>query len=87
VGFSQGLRESRQAWRTLQRCGFGAGGRTRVTIRDELVAEERWVTLGRDSLSRVLVVVYTWRADNVRIISARKATPAERKRYEEYDES
>ncbi len=52
-----------------------------ITIRDEASAEERFVTLGLDALGRVLVVVYTWRQDRVRIISARKATPGERRRY------
>ena len=46
-------------------------------------AEERWVTLGSDALGRVLVVVYTWRNDRVRLISARPATPGERHQYEE----
>ena len=32
---------------------------------------------------RVLVVVYTERGSNIRIISCRKATPLERKLYEE----
>ncbi len=56
-----------------------------VTIRDELsaVGEQRFVTLGRDSLGRVLVVAYTWRGSNVRLISARKATPVERRQYAE----
>ena len=45
-----------------------------ITIREETSGEERFVTLGMDALSRLLVVVYTWRQDCVRIISARKAT-------------
>jgi hypothetical protein len=53
-----------------------------ITIRDETSGEERFVTLGIDALGRLLVVVYTWREDCVRIISARKATPRERRRYE-----
>lgn len=44
--------------------------------------EERFATLGLDALGRVLVVVYTWREERIRVISARRATPAERKRYE-----
>ena len=44
--------------------------------------EERFVTLGLDALGRILVVIYTWREERVRIISARRATPTERKRYE-----
>jgi hypothetical protein len=53
-----------------------------ITIRDETSGEERFVTLGTDALGRLLVVVYTWREDCIRIISARKATPRERRRYE-----
>ena len=44
--------------------------------------EERFASLGLDPLGRLLVVVYTWREQRARIISARSATPAERKRYE-----
>jgi uncharacterized DUF497 family protein len=45
-------------------------------------AEERFVTLGMDALGRVLVVAYTWRDERPRLISARKATPRERRQYE-----
>lgn len=54
-----------------------------LTIEDSTVEEERWVTLGRDGLGRVLVVVYTWRGEHLRLISARKATRRERWQYEE----
>jgi uncharacterized DUF497 family protein len=40
-----------------------------------------------DSLSRLLVVIYTWRGDNLRLISARAATPREQLQYEERDEA
>ena len=54
-----------------------------MTMRDPFSDdEERWVTIGRDVLGRVLVVVYTWRGKSVRLISARKATARERRRYE-----
>ncbi len=46
--------------------------------------EHRWITVGMDALARLLVVVYTWRGDCVRLISARRATPAERRQYQEY---
>jgi uncharacterized DUF497 family protein len=45
--------------------------------------EERWITLGTDALGRVLVVVYTWRGSRMRLISARPATPRERRQYGE----
>ncbi len=55
-----------------------------LTIRDlSSDIEERWATMGLDALGRLLVVVYTWRAERVRLISARKATPQERRQYEE----
>src|SRR5262245_45395096 len=44
---------------------------------------ERFVTLGMDALGRLLVVVYEWRNDDARLISARKATRAERRQYED----
>ncbi|MBC6430228.1 BrnT family toxin [Nostoc sp. HG1] len=45
--------------------------------------EERFITIGIDAFSRVLVVVYTWRNDEIRLISARKATRYQQKQYEE----
>jgi uncharacterized protein len=45
--------------------------------------EERWVTMGMDALGRILVVIYTWRGETVRLISARTATKRERRIYEE----
>ena len=44
--------------------------------------EQRFVSLCLDPLARLLVVVYTWRDDTIRIISARKATKNETRRYE-----
>jgi uncharacterized DUF497 family protein len=59
-----------------------------LTMRDVFCdEEERWVTMGLDALGRVLVAVYTWRDESVRLISARKATARERRRYEEANET
>ncbi|HEX4956149.1 MAG TPA: BrnT family toxin [Thermoanaerobaculia bacterium] len=44
--------------------------------------ERRFVTLGADEAGRLLVVVWTPRTDRARLISARKATAKERRRYE-----
>ncbi|MFN7923592.1 MAG: BrnT family toxin [Bryobacteraceae bacterium] len=52
-----------------------------LTLRDDSIDEERWVTIGTDGLGRVLTVVYSWRGDSVRIIPARPATPRERQQY------
>lgn len=57
-----------------------------ITIQDEREGEDRFITIGRDFLSRILVVVYTFRNIVIRIISARKATARERKVYEEQNE-
>jgi len=47
--------------------------------RDDLRAEDerRFVTVGLDVVGRVVVVVYTYRDEDVRLISARPATPNE----------
>ena len=59
-----------------------------LTMRDfSSEDEERWITVGQDIFGRVLVVVYTWRGQNARLISARLATPRERGQYEESDET
>ncbi len=54
-----------------------------LTIFDDRFEEERFITIGMDILSRILVVVYTLRDDEIRLISARKATRNERRQYEE----
>ena len=54
-----------------------------LTIDDDDSEEKRFVTIGMDALARVLVVVYAWRDESIRIISARDATPSERRKYEE----
>jgi len=53
-----------------------------ISVRDEGADEDRWITIGMDSLGRVLVVVYTWREERVRLISARPATRSEARQYE-----
>jgi hypothetical protein len=53
-----------------------------LTIDDQHPDEQRHLTVGVDTLGRVLVVSYTWRGDRLRIISVRKATPSERRQYE-----
>jgi len=50
---------------------------------DPFPAEERVATLGRDLLDRLIVVVWTWRGEAIRLISARRASPRERRRYAE----
>lgn len=52
---------------------------------DHSASEERYVNIGTSSKGHVLVVIHTERGDNSRIISCRKATPTERRAYEEAD--
>jgi uncharacterized DUF497 family protein len=54
-----------------------------LTMPDDDPDEERFVTVGMDALGRVLTVVYTWRGDEPRLISARKASRSERRQYED----
>ena len=49
---------------------------------DHSLDENRFVTIGLDAIGRLLVVVHTEREDTFRIISAREATPRERRTYE-----
>lgn len=53
-----------------------------LTIEDFSGDEQRHVAIGMDAFGRILVVVYTWRGDHIRIISARKAVRCEVKQYE-----
>ena len=53
-----------------------------LTLEDFQKGEQRYVTIGMDAFGRILVVVYTWRGDNIRIISARKAVRYEVRQYE-----
>jgi uncharacterized DUF497 family protein len=56
-----------------------------ITIPDDdsEPGERRFVSIGMGALGRVLVVVYTWRGEQARIISARLALHRERREYEE----
>ena len=53
---------------------------------DDSVNEQRYIDIGSSDNGRVLVVVYTERGPNIRIISCRKATSLERKLYKEGDD-
>ena len=54
-----------------------------LSIEDiDAVGERRLVTIGLGSAGEVLVVVYTERDGEYRLISARRATKKERKNYE-----
>jgi uncharacterized protein len=52
---------------------------------DHSTREARYLTTGTSNRSRVIIVSHTYRAHRIRIISARRATNAERHVYEEGD--
>ncbi len=59
-----------------------------LTMRDPFSEhEERWITLAKNAGNRLLVVIYTWRGEDARLISARPATPREKAQYEEIHEA
>lgn len=72
--------EARGSFPDAEAVLFAPHGITRED--DSAEGERRFVTLGLDALGRVLVVVYTYRGDTLRIISARKATRNEVRTYE-----
>lgn len=45
--------------------------------------EKREIIVGHSNNNRLILVIFTERSNKIRIISARKATPNERKDYEE----
>jgi uncharacterized protein len=56
-----------------------------LTIFDPLHSEkeDRFILIGNSRNNHVLIIIYTERANHIRLISARKATQNERKQYEE----
>ena len=53
---------------------------------DHSADEQRYIDIGTSDKGRVLVVVYTERGSNIRIVSCRKTTLSERELYEETNE-
>lgn len=79
--------------RTNQR-KHGIGFREAATVFEDLLSttfpdpdhsllEERFLTIGASAIGRILVVAHTEYEEEIRIISARPATPREREFYEE----
>ena len=53
-----------------------------ITIEDpDSLGEQRFLTLGKDSLGRILVVCHTQRDERTRLIFARKTSPNEARNY------
>ena len=83
--------DPRKAGRNLKKHGIDFADAATV-FEDEMAltmedpdaeGESRFVTVGKDAVGRLLTVVYTWRENDIRLISARKATTRERQAYEE----
>jgi len=54
-----------------------------ITIEDpDAEGEQRFLSIGLDVLGRLIVVAFTYRGDDLRLISARKATRKEMSIYE-----
>jgi uncharacterized protein len=49
---------------------------------DPFSREQRWVAVGRGNNDQILVVVYTFRGNDIRLISVRRATGQEVAYYE-----
>jgi len=50
---------------------------------DHSDSEQRFLTVGISNADRLLIVAHADRGEGIRIISARKTTPSERKHYEQ----
>ena len=50
---------------------------------DHSIDEDRYIDIGISSQGRLLVVVYTERGQNIRLISSRKAIKREQRAYEQ----
>jgi uncharacterized DUF497 family protein len=61
---------------------FGDPLELTISDPDHSVGEFRFLSVGHSSFNRILVVSYTEREDRIRIISARTASPKERRQYE-----
>jgi uncharacterized protein len=83
MGSDQGGGQSAAPRGGFRRCGGGFEDPLALTQPDPYPTEERFVTLGRDYLERLVLVVWTWRGDDIRLISAREPTPQERRQYSE----
>ena len=54
-----------------------------LTVEDDSAEDEqRFVTIGMNSFGSLMVVVYTYRENDIRLISVRKSDPTERRTYE-----
>jgi uncharacterized protein len=61
---------------------FGDPLELTISDPDHSLGEFRFLSIGHSARNHVLVVSYTERGDRIRIISARTASPKERRQYE-----
>lgn len=61
---------------------FNDPGIATISDPDHSDDEERFISIGMSVIRRLLAVIHTFRKERIRLISARKATKAERKNYE-----
>ena len=52
-----------------------------ISVPDDRHGKDRFVAVGADAQGQLLVVVYAWRGQTIRIISARRAGRGERQQY------
>jgi hypothetical protein len=79
----EGGGESQEAWRVIRRCGGGIFRFSAIHREDpDSEGEARFIAVGQGGLGGILVVVYTLRGSEIRLISARHATHREVKDYE-----
>ena len=84
MGRGEGQHKPQQTPRRLYDAATAVEDPFALTMPDESSEDEdRWITLGMAATGDLLVVVWTWRAEVVRLISARPAIPRERRQYEE----
>ena len=65
---------------------FGDFLGTTVADPDHTVDEHRYITVGLSNRGRLLMVAHAERGERIRIISARRLNPSERRAYEETQE-
>ena len=78
----QSRKQLSEAWGPDSRSDSGFWRAITITDDESDPDEPRFVTLGMGAIGRLLVVVYTWRGENIWIISARPAEAHEREQYE-----
>ena len=61
---------------------FNDQGIATISDPDHSDDEERYISIGKSVIKRLLSIIHTYRKERIRLISARKATRAEKDNYE-----